>query len=64
MESGDLTPIKRIRRDSYSKEPQRVLLYVRESHENVFTALLLQRPSLEGLADAVSSAFMCTCIRT
>ena len=31
-----------------------VLLYVREAHEAVFTALLLQTPTLVSLAQAVS----------
>lgn len=32
-----------------------VLLYVREQHEKVFTALLVKVPTLQGLLQAVSS---------
>ena len=53
--SDGASPVKRIRRESSSqyKELERVLLYVREAHENVFTALLLLQPTLTGLAHAV-----------
>nr|XP_022317386.1 protein grainyhead-like isoform X2 [Crassostrea virginica] len=49
-------PFKRQRRDSY--EPcQRVLLYVRERHETVFTALMLRQPTLKGLLQAVEEKY-------
>ena len=34
-----------------------VLLYVREQHETIFNALMLQIPSLHGLLMAVSECF-------
>ena len=35
-----------------------VLLYVRERHETVFTALMLRQPTLKGLLQAVSLFFL------
>lgn len=49
-------PFKRQRRDSYESF-QKVLLYVREHHESVFTALMLRTPTLHGLLKAVEEKY-------
>ncbi|XP_062592697.1 protein grainyhead-like isoform X2 [Saccostrea cucullata] len=49
-------PLKRQRRDSYESY-QKVLLYVRERHESVFTALMLRIPTLHGLLQAVEEKY-------
>lgn len=38
-----------------------VLLYVRKETDEVFDALMLKSPTLKGLMDAVSDAFLTTC---
>ncbi|XP_064606522.1 protein grainyhead-like isoform X2 [Liolophura sinensis] len=50
---------KRQRRDSYTsfREHPIILLYVREQHEKVFTALLVKVPTLQGLLQAVEEKY-------
>ncbi|XP_059157789.1 uncharacterized protein LOC131942094 isoform X2 [Physella acuta] len=53
------SPAKRARRDSTStpKDGQKVLLYVREQHENVYTALMLEIPTLHGLLRSIEQKY-------
>ncbi|BFY99264.1 hypothetical protein BsWGS_02303 [Bradybaena similaris] len=49
------SPVKRPRTDSVSnlKDQQKVLLYIRESHETAYTALMLEIPTLHGLLRSI-----------
>jgi len=49
-----LSPTKRCRLDSTGS---RVLLYVRENHETIYTALLLQSPTIPSLAQAIEEKY-------
>ncbi|XP_048759800.1 grainyhead-like protein 1 homolog isoform X2 [Ostrea edulis] len=49
-------PFKKQRLDSYDSY-QKVLLYVRERHESVFTALMLRQPTLHGFLQAVEEKY-------
>ncbi|GFO13319.1 DNA-binding protein elf-1 [Plakobranchus ocellatus] len=53
------TPAKRARVDSSgaTKDSPKVLLYVRERHETVYTALMLDVPSLHGLLRAIEQKY-------
>ncbi|XP_069126198.1 uncharacterized protein [Argopecten irradians] len=50
---------KRQRRDSYGQyaDYPKILLYVREQHETVFTALMLRQPTLLGLLQSVQEKY-------
>ncbi|XP_005105876.3 grainyhead-like protein 1 homolog [Aplysia californica] len=53
------SPVKRPRRDSSGnvKEPQKILLYVRERHEQAYTALMLEVPTMSGLLRSIEQKF-------
>ncbi|XP_033738957.1 grainyhead-like protein 2 homolog isoform X4 [Pecten maximus] len=50
---------KRQRRDSFGQyaDYPKILLYVREQHETVFTALMLRTPTLQGLLQSVQEKY-------
>ncbi|KAK2157192.1 hypothetical protein LSH36_196g06032 [Paralvinella palmiformis] len=50
-------PAKRLRSVSFPYDSQKVLLYVREENEIVFTALLLHSPSMESLITAIDEKY-------
>uniref|UniRef100_A0A2C9JH45 Grh/CP2 DB domain-containing protein n=1 Tax=Biomphalaria glabrata TaxID=6526 RepID=A0A2C9JH45_BIOGL len=53
------SPAKRPRRDSINvpKDAPKVLLYVREHHEEVYTALMLEIPTLHGLLKSIEQKY-------
>ncbi|XP_076093814.1 uncharacterized protein LOC143064677 isoform X3 [Mytilus galloprovincialis] len=50
-------PAKRSRTDAYYHDLPKVLLYVREHNETIYTALMLRTPTLQGLLQAVEEKY-------
>ncbi|OWF54580.1 uncharacterized protein LOC110443256 isoform X2 [Mizuhopecten yessoensis] len=59
LEDSGYPLAKRQRRDSYGQymDFPKILLYVREQHETVFTALMLRTPTLQGLLQSVQEKY-------